>query len=395
VLLLLLALLSKETAVAAPIVAAGWAMIAPGERPRGRRVGAAAVLLLPLAVFFFLRATGPQGAYVSLAGVRGNVAEVASSAFFPGGGVFELLTVVRGREPSALGAARMLLAFALNVVGALLVLSALLRRDRQAALLVAMGAAALAIPALVAPVPRMLYFGQMFTLPLFAMLLPPRALTLPLRGGPSPKLRERDFGSLRSRVAVRAITVVALLVGPAWLLGSALAAQRDEVARNRDSRELQRVLAAELRDHRVHRVYLVSDMVGDYGSLALLQAAALGAGRTDVAARVVASMGRFGDAPRRGTLELRRRGSELVMVEQCGSGCDFSFPGLVAGAEAKLGVPGVIDYRAVQPRRLEVAIPWAACDALLVGFTPAAPGVHVLRPCDTAWRRVAADEGGA
>lgn len=369
VLLLLLALLAKETAIAAPFLAAGWALLAPGERPRARRVAAAAVLLLPLAAFAWLRATGPQGAYVSLAGVRGNVAEAASSAFFPGGGVFELLTVARGREPAAAQAARMLLAFALNAAGAALVLRALLRRDRRAAALAAMAAAALAVPALLAPVPRMLYFGQMFTLPLLASLLPP------------------------PRALARSLAALALAAGPVWLLGWMAWQQPALVARNRDSAELQRVLAAELRDRRVRRVYLLSDVVGEYGAQALLRGAALRAGRPDVAPRVVASMGRFGDAPRRGTLALRRQGGDLVVDERCGAGCDFSFPGLAAGAQAGLGVPGVIAYRAVGPRRLEVAIPWAGCDALLVGFTPAAPGVHVLRPCGTAWRRAAPAAG--
>jgi hypothetical protein len=31
-------------------------------------------------------------------------------------------------------------------------------------------------------------------------------------------------------------------------------------------------------------------------------------------------------------------------------------------------------------------IPTRGCDVLLVGFTPAAPGAHDLRPCATAWR---------
>ncbi|HEV7588423.1 MAG TPA: hypothetical protein VGO40_09940 [Longimicrobium sp.] len=361
-LLLLLALLSKETAVTAPFLAAGWAVFAPGERPRRGRLAAALALLLPLAVFALLRAAGPQGAYVSLAGVRGSLAEVATSAFFPGGGAFELLTVLRGREPSALEAARMLLALALNLAAIGLAARALLRRDPRAAALALMAAAALAVPALLAPVPRMLYFGQMFTLPLFVCVLPSR------------------------RVAARVLAALALLAGPVYLLGRMAAEQPALVAANRDSRVLQRVLAGTLRDPRVRRVYLVGDVVGDYGALALLQVATLRAGRPDVAPRVVSSMGRTGDAPRRGTMELRRGPGELVLEQRCGDACDFSFPGLAAGDEAKLGVPGVIAYPVVEPHRLVAAIPTRGCDVLLVGFTPAAPGVHLLRPCGTAWR---------
>jgi hypothetical protein len=365
VLLLLLALLSKETAVPAPFLAAGWALIAPGGRPRRSRVAAAAALLLPLVVFAWVRATGPQGVYVSLAGVRG-VAQVASSAFFPGGGGLELVTVLSGRGQSAAEAARVLLAFALNVAGAVLLLRALLRRDQRAALLAAGAAATMAIPALLAPEPRMLYFGQMFALPLFAAVLPAR------------------------RAAARPLAGLALLAGPLWLLASMAAAQPAEVADNRDSHELQGVLARELRDPRVRRVYLVSGRVGNYGSQALLRGAALRAGRPDVALRVVSSLRRIGNAPRRGTMELRRRGGELVVEERCNAAaCDITFPGVPMGDEAKLGVPGVIAYPLVQPHRIVVSIPERGCDALLVGFTPAAPGVHVLRPCDSAWRRAA------
>jgi hypothetical protein len=361
-LLLLLALLSKETAVPAPFLVAGWVAAAPGDGPRRRRWAAAVALLLPLAVLALVRAAGPQGAYVSPSGVRGSVAEVASSVFFPGGGAFELLTVLGGREPSAPAAARMLLALALNLAAAALVLAALLRRDRRAAVLVLMAAAALAIPALLAPVPRMLYFGQMFTLPLFAHVLPAR------------------------RAAARALAALALVAGPAWLLGSVAAAQPGLVAANRESAALQRVLAGALRDPRVRRVYLVGDVVGDYGALALLRVSLLRAGRPDVTPRVVSSMGRFGDERRRGTMALRRRPGALVVEERCGPGCDFSFPGVAAGDERRLGVPGVIAYPVVEPRRLVAVIPERGCDVLLVGFTPAAPGVRVLRPCATAWR---------
>jgi hypothetical protein len=364
VLLLLLALLSKETAVTAPFLAAGWAMFAPGERPRRSRIAAAAALLLPpLGTFMLLRAGGPAGTYVSFDDVIGNVAEAATSAFFGGGGVFEVLTVLRGRAPSTVEAARMLLAFALNLVGLALVAVALLLRDRRAAVLVVMAAAAMAVPALLAPLPRMLYFGQMFALPLFAALLP------------------------RRRALSRPLAALALLAGPVWLLGWTAADQPTQVVVNRDSRDLQRAIEAGVRDPRVRRVYLVSDAVGDYAALALLQTATLRAGRPDVEPRVVNSMGRVGRATRRGTLEMRRSGGELVIDQRCGERCDFAFPGLLAGEESRLGVPGVIDYRVVEPRRLVVAIPERGCDALLIGFTPAAPGVHVLRPCDTAWRR--------
>ncbi|HEU4562808.1 MAG TPA: hypothetical protein VFS20_33570 [Longimicrobium sp.] len=363
--LLVLAIFSKETAVTAPFLCAAWvAALAPSTRPRRDRIVAAAALLLPLGAFALARAMGPEGAYVSLAGVKGNLAEVASSAFFPGGGVFELLAVVRGAAVMDAASVRGVVAFALNLAGAALVLRALLRRDRPAALLVAAAAAAFAIPALLAPVPRMMYFGQMFALPLLVRALP------------------------EGRGAMRAIAGLALLVGPAWLLGSTAAAQPELVAGNRDSARLQRVLAAELRDPRIRRVYLVGDVVGDYGALALVRVAALRAGRPDVAPRVTSSMGRFGDDVRRGTMQLRRDGGELVVDQRCGDTCDFSFPGVAPGDEKQLGERGIITYRQVEPRRLVFAIP-AACDYLLVGFTPAGNGVHVLRPCGTVWHRAA------
>jgi len=367
--LLVLALFSKETAVTAPFLCAAWvALAAPSGRPRRMRLLAAAALLLPLGVFALARAAGPQGAYVSLAGVKGNLAQVATSAFFPGGGYFELRTILGGGVPVGAGSARALLALTMNLAGAALVVRALVRRDGHAALLLAAAAAAFAIPALLAPAPRMMYFGQMFALPLLARALPER--------GP----------------AARVLAVLALAVGPAWLLGSMAAAQPHLVSANRDSIWLQRVTAQTLRDRRVRRVYLVDDVVGDYGALALLRVAALRAGRADVAPRVTSSMGRFGHASRRGTMELRRVAGELVVDERCGAGCDFSFPGVAPGDERRLGVPGVIAYRVVEPRRLVFSIPAARCDYLLVGFTPSAEGVYVLPPCGTAWAFASVDD---
>lgn len=364
--LLVLAIFSKETAVTAPFLCAAWvAVLAPSDRPRRMRVAAAAGLLLPLGAFALARAVGPQGAYVSLAGVKGNLAAVATSAFFPGGGVYDLLAVMRGTI--GIASVRVILVFVLNLLGIALVIRALLRRHRPAAMLVVAAAAAFAIPALLAPAPRMLYFGQMFALPLLVRALPER-------------------GS-----AARLIAGLALLAGPAWLLGTTAAAQPALAAANRDSARLQRVLAAELRDPRIRRVYLVGDVVGDYGALALVRVATLRAGRADVAPRVTSSMGRFGDGSRRGTMELRREGGELVIDQRCEAACDFSFPGVAAGDERRLGAPGTIVYRVAEPRRLVFAIPAAACDYLLVGFTPAAEGVHVLRPCGTAWHRVESD----
>lgn len=368
-LLLVLALFSKETAVPAPFLCAAWVgLAAPSTRPRRMRLlAAAALLVVPLAAFAGARAAGPQGAYVSLVGVKGNLAQVASSAFFPGGGVFELRAILGGGAMDA-ASARALVALALNLAGAALVVRALVRRDGRAALLLAAAAAAFAIPALLAPAPRMMYFGQMFALPLLARVLPDR----------------RDFA--------RGLMLPALAVGPLWLLGSMAAAQPGLVAANRDSLRLQRTIAGELRDRHIRRVYLVGDVVGEYGALALLRLAALRAGRADVAPRVTSSMGRFGDSPRRGTMQISRAEGELVIEERCGAGCDFSFPGVAPGDERRLGVPRIITYRVVEPRRLVFAIPAAQCDYLLVGFTPSGGGVRVLRPCGTAWEAVPASE---
>lgn len=290
--------------------------------------------------------------------MKGNLAQAASSAFFPGGGVFELRAIVGGAALDAVSA-RALVALALNLAGAALVVRALLRRDGRAALLLAAAAAALAIPALLAPEPRMMYFGQMFALPLLVRVLPDR------------------------RTMTRVFAGVALAAGPVWLLASTATAQPRLAAANRESTRLQRVLAAELRDRRVRRVYLVGDVVGDYGALALLRVGANRAGRADVALRVTSSMGRFGDAAARGTMALSRSAGELVIDERCGAGCDFFFPGVAAGDERRLGVPGTIAYRVVERRRLVFSIPAAQCDYLLVGFTPARDGVQVLRPCGT------------
>jgi hypothetical protein len=218
---------------------------------------------------------------------------------------------------------------------------------------------------LLAPFARLMYFGQMFALPLFVLLA----------------WEKRGW-------AARALLSAALLVNPGWLLLKLWTMQPEASAANRESARLQRVLAAELRDPAVRRVYLVNDVVGAYGSRAFLRMAAARAGRDDLTVRVASSMGRpFAFAGAAGEpVRFEARGGVLRVASRCGPRCDFSFPGVLPEDRARLGVPGVIRYQRVAEREIVIDIPDAARgDWLVVGYDPAAPGPRVLKP-GGAWR---------
>ena len=365
---LLLAVFAKETAIAAPGIAAAWWLVRARGRgiDRRRTISVALLLIAPMVVYAVAKTAlqGGGGAYASLGGVHRNVAQALTSAFVPGGGALELraLGTVDGWE-----LARRIVAVALNGSGWLLLIGfyALAPRplDRRVTALALAALAALAVPMLLAPYARLMYFGQAFALPLFALL---------------------------AWYSARFLVYAGLLASPAWLLASVLAMQPGLAAANRASADLQRVLAAELRDPSVRRVYLVNDVTGVYGSLAQLRMAAARAGRSDVALRVAGSMGRsFTDRAAAGEPVRFTLGGDALRIEtRCRDACDFSFPGVLPENQSRLGVPGVIRYERVEPRHLVVAVPDVSRgDWRVIGFDPSGPPrPRVLRPGAAAWR---------
>lgn len=373
VLFLLLAVFAKETAVPAVAIAAAWALWGRGGEdapPRRHRIVLALLLCLPLALFALARMGAPEGGvYVSPGRMHAHAAETLSSAFFPGGGAFELLGLLRGSAGGIEGA-RSALAILLNLVALALAAVAVLRgRDARVRWLAGMTIVALLVPALLAPYPRLMYFGQMFALPLFAALLP------------------RGHGG-RGRIVLAAMTVLALAVGPLYLLAR-VAAMQPELARlNRESRAVQAALVEGMRDPAVRRVYLVNDAVGGYGSLALMRIAAHRAGRDDVSLRVTNSMGRFDADGAPGEMRALERGGGLDVVQRCAAACDFSFPGVLPENRRRLGAPGVVRYQVLGERSLAFTIPGAdRGDLLVVAFDPARGGVWTLGPPEWTWRR--------
>jgi hypothetical protein len=362
VVLLSLAVLAKETAAAAPVICAGWAMWRAGEDGRRRPWGLAILLLSPLALLVAARLAAPEaGVYAGLH--PRNAVQTLSSAFFPGGGALEAMAILRGRMVAG-DALRAASAWALNLAALALVASALVRRrgerERRIAALAAMALLALTVPAALAAFPRLMYFGQVFALPLLAAVLPsPRG-----RGG----------------LVTLSLVVLALLAGPAWVVVRMSAMQGGLEALNRDGRATRAAAVRALRDPSIERLYLVNDVAGTYGAHALLQLAAAEAGRGGVALRVTNSMGRLAPGGARGTTRVFRSGGDLRVVMTCGAGCDFSFPGVLPEDRARLGIPGVIHYERVANRELVFTIPNAARgDAALVVLDPALPGARVFR----------------
>ena len=377
ILSLLLAVFAKETALAAPPIVAAWYWT-----ERGRRgIGGALLLASPAAIYVAAKVIvqgGGGGAYATIAGLHRSAVQTLSSAFFPGGGAFEALALARSAALPPLDGARIVFALALNAAAlALLAWVLVRRRDRRVIALTAATLAALAVPMLLAPYARLMYFGQMFALPLFVLLLA-------TPGG-------------RARRLAAAAMVAALLTNPAWSLARMVGMQGDLAARNEQSRALQRTLGDVVRDPAVRRVYLLDDVPGQYGSLAMMRIAALRAGRTDVWLRVVNSMGVTGDWSRRASPPLRItvRGGELRIAARCAAECDFSFPGVLPENRRRLGVEGIVRYERVGDRALDVAIPGASRgDWALVWIDPSDPRrVRVHRPGRSRTPSVAGGDG--
>lgn len=350
----------------APVIVAAWFLVERGFRA-GRWISLA--LVSPVAVYAIakLGMQGSGGAYATAAGMHRSIAQTLSSAFFPGAGAFEALGILRGTaDLASIDGMRTALALALNAAAFALLAWAVARRkiDRRLVILTVATGAALAVPMLLAPYARLMYLGQMFALPLFVALVWnfPRRMIAP-------------------------VAAAALLANPAWLGARMMGMQADLAARNEQAKELRRLLASEMRDSTVRRVYLLNDVPGAYGSLAQLRMAALEAGRTDVDLRVVNSMGVFGKLENRALPPVRMTtdGDTLRVSVRCGADCDFSFPGVLPENLGKLGVDGVIRYGRVEPRALDVAIPGASRgDWRVIGFDPSHPRPTVFRPSNEA-----------
>jgi hypothetical protein len=135
---LLLAVFAKETAITAPFIAAAWVFreMRSGGSPARDRSGAwwAALLLVsPAFIYIIAKITlqGGGGAYATASGLPRNAAQTLSSAFFPGGGAFELRALPGIAGMPTVDGARMALAVLLSGAAWLIFAWRWRRRERD------------------------------------------------------------------------------------------------------------------------------------------------------------------------------------------------------------------------------------------------------------------------
>jgi hypothetical protein len=410
--LLLLAVFSKEAAIAGPFVVAlyvvgsHWPSVrASGRLATARRVIAEqAVLLaglaLPVVLYGVARARAGIGGNYALEDLPNELFGVPLTvlnpfrflltAFFPVETDI-LKRIVSGWDLPTIqlrmAALRAALAVTVNALGWIAVVVALRRGpDRgRLRLLLLLGLAATALPILLKADPRFMYLGQTLLLPLLVAALVRLQLT---RWQGRRLLR-------RARPAAAALLVV---IGPVHLLTQSLLSQRELVAENDQANAIQVAAAQQLRDPAVHRLYLVNAAY----QLVALQFVAAREGRRDVVLRVVDPVG-YHPAPNEpgvGT-SFRLKRDVLEVRVRLGTS-QFGFGYVTRQGLDRLRTAKEISYgpitelgtnawgkQQVKQKVLVFSIPDAdRGDYAVVGFDPAVPGVHVYKQSEPTWRVV-------
>jgi hypothetical protein len=410
--LLTLAVFTKEAALAAPVVVGIYVVATrwPGGGPGGlvsktrqalaRDLPLLAALALPIVLYGIARLQAGLGGTYALDDLPSKVLGIPLSvlnpfrflftAFFPveTEDLKRLIAVEDPLTPSfLLTALLVLLLLVLNVLAWAAVAHLLRRADGRAQLrpLLLLALAACALPILVKADPRFMYFGQ-------ALLLPLLVLTMTLLG---PPLRRR-VGRLPVGAAVVTLLV---LMGPIHLLAQTALSQPAQVALNREAAMLERAVNAKLSDPGVRRLYLLNSR-RDYG-LAALQFYAARQGRKDVELRVVDLMlGEETTDAKGAGVSFTRQGDLLLMRVRIGA--DQSLFGYVTRDDLhRLQAATAVRYgpitelgttawgkKYVTQQAFMFSIPKAShLDYVVIGFDPAASGVHVYEPGTTGWRR--------
>ncbi len=298
-----------------------------------------------------------------------------------------------------IGFSRECLAIILNLVS-LSLLIFLLRKKKyriQLSYFLVLAVIALTVPIFLVPFARFMYFGQMLCLPIFVY---------------GVSRFNRESRSNYQKIIAIGVLIAAVLINPVYSLYRLTSSQDEIVTYNYYAREFQTILSEEIKNSNVHRLYLINDITGTYGSLSQLKYLASLAGRKDVTLRVVNSLGcdsmvlnSLGCYNPNSSIEgegvdVKTVNDELLVSIQLGEGEALDFPSVPPENLAKLGVEGIISYdfggqlknyasgtKEIQPlKKLTVSIPDASRkDYLLIGFDPSEPGVHILRPNDTKW----------
>jgi len=411
--LVLLALFSKEAGVAAPLMVGvlvayrAVQQLPPDSRWRPANVRhlvpAALVAGIPALVYAGMMLTrdfqdnhalrdAAESTMFGLPTVVLNPVRFGVTAFFPvepsvlkaalgAGGPTDVVDVVEAvHAPLALVAT--LLAWAVIAV-------AMLHRPsrRRLWLPVLLALTASLLPILVKADPRYMYLGQALLLPLLVLA--------------ASELRTR-YPRLRSR-AVTVVALAALLgAGPMYLAADLLTTNAEMTRENELARQIVDVASDEAARPEVGSLYILNTPVFATPGLPILRFAALRAGRPDLPVRVVNSLSRWDGVD--------TTGDEGVSVVRVGDGLDIDiriggherfFSYLDPATAAALGDPDVIAYGGIDAfaensvgktevaaTHLDVTIP--SDDAVVIGMDPGHDGVFVYRSYEPSprWRPI-------
>jgi hypothetical protein len=404
-----LAVVTKEIALAGPIVAGlyvvfrPWLMGLEEGTPQKRAILGRlrqqfillCFLLIPYGVFAAMRMFVFAGGKLDTVGfdIAGPIVTLAvNSVQFASSVVFPidreaLRSLVLGLEQPWWATTRTLLALVFNIAFWLGMAAAFYRRKTKIVGWFLLGAAAVTIPLLVGVNSRYLYFSQMIIVPLAVAML-------------GEVSRSRSVVQKGGKRLAACVVLLAFLVGPTYTFARLAALQPTLTELNTLAATYERVINRALEDSRVKRIFLINDP--SYGGgRQKLRFHQLLAGRDDVTVRMVNRLeGHDGRATREdeGVVFEELPGCLLRVNVSCGETESF-FGGLVKDQVLRLGVPGLIEYgefkeferrvsgaERLTDKEMTFFIP-DGCrrDIVVIGLDPGAVGVFQYGPGSTGW----------
>jgi hypothetical protein len=403
------AVVTKEIALAGPMVASLYLVLRPWlMRQQGGMLEARAILegvrenfillcflFVPYAVFAVMRLFVFAGGNLDTVGfdiggpivtLAVNAVQFALSAVFPIDRV-AFRSLVLGIEQPWWVTTRTLLALGFNLAFWLGVATAIYRRRTITVAWILLGSAAVAIPLLVGVNSRYLYFSQMIMVPGSLLLL-------------GEACRSWSAAQKWGNRIWAGVVIFAFMVGPIYTIATLAGLQPKLTELNSLSMAYERVINRALEDPRVKRIFLINDP--SYGGgRQKLRFHQLLAGRDDVSVRMVNRLEghdgrRTGEGE--GVFFEESPGSSLRVTVRCGETEAF-FGALVREQVLRLGVPGLIEYGEFKEfeRRVSGAVRLAdkeitflipdanRRDLVVIGLDPGSVGIYQYGPVATKW----------
>jgi hypothetical protein len=228
------------------------------------------------------------------------------------------------------------------------------------------------IPFILSGYPRFMYFGQMFSIPVFVYLLN-------YFYDNAKQKKYCEYNSIANFIIIILI-FFALVINPVYLISNTIKSQDSLIKGNYQSIAIQESLAEEIKNPDVKRVYYINDTIYWFGSLSLLEMVAKLNNRSDLSLRVVNTLSGYNPM---NTCEgvIHNILSDFddikfqIIIED---NMDFHFPGAFNAYE-NLGVPDFIEYEFNHGNNkiMSFSIPnYSKKDFLIIGFDPCNSGIY-------------------